>query len=422
MSDTALGSNLKDICGVIKSHIQPSSRIILLANNPSIPPEVFRTLAIQEDDIVVMFNTLLHKKHALNSKEILVFQNNHLGTAWGFNCDGSPTPHVQDTLSGGKPPIAILFSNARPNKVAVHLPENLPVYSIYSSTFMPFYPNRGGSKIASIGFYGYMLLKHIKATQNLPNPIYLVGFTGKLAKIGENARHDWFFEQHTISQDNETIKVFCGNLNVEAHASASILQKPAEDDSQENPTARLDDDEISKLAAECTLRQDVVRFARKGGIGVELGVAEGEFSERVLKTGRLKYLYSVDMYAGDRGHNVAQYARVLKRLEPFRSQNSVIKMKFDEALSVFDDESLDFIYVDGYAHTGEDDGHHFYTWWEKLKTGGIMAGDDYSPSWPKVIKAVKNFSIKKDLKIHIIDCRETGSPWSKSPSWFTVKR
>lgn len=168
-------------------------------------------------------------------------------------------------------------------------------------------------------------------------------------------------------------------------------------------------------------RHDVVKLVKSGGVGVELGVAEGVFSERVLNHSDLSFLYSIDMYAGDRGHDVAQYRRALMRLIPHRNRNAVIKMRFDEALPLFEDHYFDFIYVDGYAHTGQESGQTLKDWYPKLKPGGIFAGDDYSKDWPKVIQTVNKFAKDNNLELNIIDCKEPGSVWSEHPTWWVRK-
>lgn len=170
-------------------------------------------------------------------------------------------------------------------------------------------------------------------------------------------------------------------------------------------------------------REDVIRYTNPNGVGIELGVAEGEFSERILRETENSdfYLYSVDMWAGDRGHDVAQYSRVIKRFEKYKSRNSIIKLTFEEALSLFPDNYFDFIYVDGYAHTGEENGKTFYDWFPKLKNGGIMAGDDYHDNWPLVKNSVDLFAANIDRDLHIINCHEPNSVWSEYPTWFVFK-
>ncbi|MGE6211969.1 class I SAM-dependent methyltransferase [Comamonas aquatica] len=167
-------------------------------------------------------------------------------------------------------------------------------------------------------------------------------------------------------------------------------------------------------------RSDVIKLIKNNSIGVELGVAEGKFSESLLHTERFTHLYSIDMWAGDRNHDTAQYKRALRRLLPFRDRNTTLRMTFDEALDLFPDEFFDFIYVDGYAHTGEEEGATFRNWWPKLKPGGVMAGDDYSPQWPRVIHAVDAFIADHQLDMAVLNFKSE-DPWSQYPTWVTVK-
>jgi predicted O-methyltransferase YrrM len=167
-------------------------------------------------------------------------------------------------------------------------------------------------------------------------------------------------------------------------------------------------------------RSDLLKIVKPNGIGAELGVAEGYFSSEILATEQLAHLYSIDMYAGDRGHDVKQYTKAIRGLAKFRDRNSIIKMRFDEALGVFDDSYFDFIYVDGYAHTGEEEGKTFSDWFPKLKPGGVIAGHDYSPKFPLVKRHVDAFLSKHDLKLNVVNDLSEG--WNHGcPSWFSVK-
>ncbi|MBW8910745.1 MAG: FkbM family methyltransferase [Sphingomonas sp.] len=189
-------------------------------------------------------------------------------------------------------------------------------------------------------------------------------------------------------------------------------------------TASCYDEEMSRtlktLAKTFTRRDDVATLFREGGVGVELGVAAGDFSERILQYDHVGYLFSIDMWAGDRGHGVDQYREAIGRLSPYRDRNAILRMRFDEALHLFGEESLDFIYVDGYAHDGELNGATFRDWLPKLRRGGIIAGDDYAPDWPLVMAAVDRFVAENGLDLHVIDCHE--DTWnSMYPTWFAMK-
>lgn len=177
---------------------------------------------------------------------------------------------------------------------------------------------------------------------------------------------------------------------------------------------------LRTLARTFTRRDDVATLIREGGVAIELGVAGGDFSERILQYDHVGYVYSVDMWAGDRGHGVDQYREAIARLSPYRERNAIMRMRFDEALHLFGDETLDFIYVDGYAHDGELNGATFRDWFPKLKRGGIIAGDDYAADWPLVVEAVDAFAAENGLELHVIDCHEDA--WnSMYPTWFAMK-
>ncbi len=169
-------------------------------------------------------------------------------------------------------------------------------------------------------------------------------------------------------------------------------------------------------------RDDVARLLAPGAVGIELGVAEGEFASRVLSRSEIGFLYGVDMYAGDRGHDIDQYKRALRRLAPFQGRSTLLHMRFDQALDLFDDATFDFIYVDGYAHTGEEGGATFRDWWPKLKPGGLFAGDDYDrAAWPDVVANVDAFLSANSLTGYLIPFVEADVAYCKYPTWFTIK-
>lgn len=169
-------------------------------------------------------------------------------------------------------------------------------------------------------------------------------------------------------------------------------------------------------------RYDVSRLAPPGGIGIELGVAQGVFSEQVLLRSQLSYLYSVDMYAGDRGHGDEQYREALLRLMPHRARNCVLRMRFDQAVLLFPDHAFDFVYVDGYAHTGQESGRTLQQWYPKVRPGGIFAGDDYSDVWPLTKSAVDQFARQHRLALNVITPPpDPDSAWSEQPTWWCVK-
>ncbi len=152
---------------------------------------------------------------------------------------------------------------------------------------------------------------------------------------------------------------------------------------------------------------------KPGCIAVELGVARGEFSDALLLRGpETMHLTSVDRWSDHHDAAEEQFARGL--LAQHGKRSAVLKATFDEALMMFPNNHFDFIYIDGYAHTGQENGQTLWRWWTKLKCGGIFAGHDYHPQWPETVAQVDRFIA--NMGHHMFT-----TPDDEFPSWWTVK-
>lgn len=65
-----------------------------------------------------------------------------------------------------------------------------------------------------------------------------------------------------------------------------------------------------------------------------------------------------------------------------------INKKSVEAATQFEDNSIDFVYIDA-GHNYEAVKSDIQTWLPKVKHGSYIAGDDYNARWPGLIKAVR---------------------------------
>lgn len=145
---------------------------------------------------------------------------------------------------------------------------------------------------------------------------------------------------------------------------------------------------------------------------VELGVAAGGYTSQLLKNQGGETVWSVDRW-GDH-HDMKEYLVALNRTKWYKN-SQIIRATFDEALDQFEDNFFDFIYIDGYAHTGQAAGKTLKDWYPKLKNGGIFAGHDYHNKWSPTIVAVDLFTIKQSLKLNIT-CGD-----DMFPSWWVIK-
>lgn len=153
-------------------------------------------------------------------------------------------------------------------------------------------------------------------------------------------------------------------------------------------------------------------------IGIELGVATGDFSKKMVDSKRFLRTYGVDLY-GDH-HDTSEYITALKYIG-LNENYTLLRMQFDEALDLFDDCSLDFVYIDGYAHTGENEGKTILDWLGKVKLGGLIAGHDYDIAWPKVIQHVNCIAEQNAEELLITQHSSNPGPQDKYPSWAFFK-
>jgi hypothetical protein len=166
-------------------------------------------------------------------------------------------------------------------------------------------------------------------------------------------------------------------------------------------------------------RNDIISLLHgTSNIGIELGVAEGIFAERIFSSGKFKHLFGVDMYVDH--HNTEEYKAVLKKIG-LLSNYKLLRMSFTEAYDLFEDNFFDFVYVDGYAGNGEEGGTTIFTWLRKVKLGGVLAGDDYDlKNWPLVVQAVNELCNYGNYELMITDIVEKRS-YCKYPSWAIIK-
>jgi predicted O-methyltransferase YrrM len=158
-----------------------------------------------------------------------------------------------------------------------------------------------------------------------------------------------------------------------------------------------------------TKRVDLGMLVPKAGTVVELGVAKGRFSSSLLsRWPQIGRLYAVDKWNDDR-HARSEVGEALANLQDGRV--SILIMTFEEAAALVSGTQFDLVYVDGYAHTGQDDGQTLDLWWPLVKRGGVFAGHDYDRAWPLTVKSVDRFCAKNGLVTNVIREKPYGSWW-----------
>ncbi|MDC3335663.1 class I SAM-dependent methyltransferase [Opitutales bacterium] len=168
-------------------------------------------------------------------------------------------------------------------------------------------------------------------------------------------------------------------------------------------------------------RFEIPKLLPKNSIGIELGVATGYYSEILLKSQKFLKLFSIDRWSDH--HGIDEYLCAARLLSKYDSNSILIRSTFKDIIHLFPEQYFDFIYIDAYAHTGQENGQILEDWFPKLKNGGIFSGHDYEKEfWPQTFNAVTQFCQNNHLGINIAHGINGGvnneDQWM---SWYSFK-
>jgi hypothetical protein len=157
---------------------------------------------------------------------------------------------------------------------------------------------------------------------------------------------------------------------------------------------------------------------------VEIGVFDGGFSQEIFSC-KPSMLYLIDpwkhqdnsLYPDDKA-NVADnsFESIYQSVQThFAYNNNVVLIRKEsyDAVDIFQDKSLDFVYVDA-IHTFESCFCDMVVWYKKVKHGGWLCGHDYTGDYPGVRRAVDAFCKITGKELSLI----TLEPWA---SWGIKK-
>ena len=165
-------------------------------------------------------------------------------------------------------------------------------------------------------------------------------------------------------------------------------------------------------------RDDLPQFFVQMGykVGVEIGIDKGEFSEKFAKAG-LK-LYAVDPWRSYKDYEDSRsqakldflYEHTQRVLAPYPNCKIIRKTSM-EAVEDFEDESLDFVYIDGnhqLKYVIED----IVEWSKKVKPGGAICGHDYIYTNPRTQAGI----------CHVIYAVNAYTQTYKIDNWYLLGR
>lgn len=187
------------------------------------------------------------------------------------------------------------------------------------------------------------------------------------------------------------------------------------------------------FSATLIYKQQVVR-ARHGAVFVEIGAWKGRsaafMAVEIINSGKKIDFYTVDHWRGDdepeyrSDHDVVTghlFSVFQKNIEPVKTRVIPIRGGSTEISTRFADGSVDFIYIDAghdYASVLAD----LKAWWPKLRSDGVMAGDDWcyvdAAKRRSVARAVTEFFEVRDQSVAI----RPGDPNPEWSQWVVEKR
>jgi hypothetical protein len=133
-----------------------------------------------------------------------------------------------------------------------------------------------------------------------------------------------------------------------------------------------------------------------GSTFVEIGSWKGKSSAymavEIANSNKDIKFFCVDTWEGSKKHGYIEkdslYFTFMNNMKDVKNYFYPYRMTSLQASKLFDDNSIDFIFVDG-SHEYEDVKDDIISWYPKVKTGGMLSGHDYSEAWPGVKKAVQ---------------------------------
>lgn len=151
-------------------------------------------------------------------------------------------------------------------------------------------------------------------------------------------------------------------------------------------------------------------------IGIEIGVDSAMSTTWLLDNIPNLTLYGIDPYEeyAEMIDRPGSYNSMAKYTKKYGHNFQLIQKRSDDAVIHFEDESVDFIFVDG-IHEYSQCKRDIVNYYPKLKKGGYIFGHDYCSWKGNVDKAVDEFITENpNFKIELKFCKQDVWFWKKN--------
>lgn len=146
---------------------------------------------------------------------------------------------------------------------------------------------------------------------------------------------------------------------------------------QKIPAVQLDSCNLKNCKL-LPIRINMLDLLPRNAVVAEIGVAQGDFSEEILRISTPKKLYLIDTYGSNR-YGESMRLMVESKYKKLIDE-SIVQMKIGfstDILKQFENQTFDWVYLDT-DHTYQTTRYELELLQSKIKDGGIIAGHDYS--------------------------------------------
>lgn len=159
--------------------------------------------------------------------------------------------------------------------------------------------------------------------------------------------------------------------------------------------------------------------ANKPSTWVEIGSFYGGslawLGVEILNQNKPVHIHSVDNFTqSPQAEFERNLAPVIDRLGKRFTLHAVDS---ETAAKAFKPASVDVIWVDA-DHSYEGVKTDLHAWWDKLKPGGRIGGDDFMPDYAGVEQAVREFFDPKGINVEVGVGQRSSHPWL----WWLVRK
>lgn len=170
--------------------------------------------------------------------------------------------------------------------------------------------------------------------------------------------------------------------------------------------------------------------------GAEIGTDQGEYAERLSQIMPNLTLFCIDPWKAaayepgeqpesreDQSFFDKRYEETKEKLKPYKTL--ILRKTSMEVVKDVDDNSLDFVYIDG-NHDFLNVTQDMHYWLKKVKPGGILSGHDYvrypSRKFNHVQKVVNAYTTAYHIfPVFLVTPTDKGMRRDRFRSWFLVK-